>query len=99
VYGGPHIGIGVGFVVPVDEPVHTHDGAVEDEDAAFAGDHVWISMTLVSARDGRVLWHVRDDYDIEANRPPEIDRLVQHYLSALPPSLAAVPPPPPPAQR
>ena len=39
--GGPVFvggGVDVGVVVPIDEPVYTHDGSVAYEDPVFAGD-------------------------------------------------------------
>jgi len=91
--GGPHVGIGVGVIVPLDGPVYTHDGSVDYDDPWFAGDELYVSMTLVSTVDGRVLWHARDSLDLEANRPDHVDRMVQAFLSTLPPAL-----PPPPVQ-
>ncbi|MFL5304047.1 MAG: hypothetical protein ACJ8F1_02490, partial [Polyangia bacterium] len=95
--GGPVYvggGIDVGIVVPIDEPVMTHDGSVGYEDPMFAGDEVYVSMTLVSTYDGHVLWHARQSLDVEANKPEDVDRMVEAFLNTLPPAL---PPPPPPA--
>jgi hypothetical protein len=60
--GGPRfgLGIGVGVIVPLDGPVYTHDGSVDYDEPWFAGDQLYVSMTLVSTYDGRVLWHARD---------------------------------------
>jgi hypothetical protein len=87
--GGP--GIGVAVVVPLDEPVATHDGSVGYDDPIFAGDELYVSMTLVSTYDGRVLWHFRDQLDLSADHPADVDRMVHVFLDGLPPAL---PPPP-----
>jgi hypothetical protein len=83
--GGPHIGIGVGVVVPLDGPVYTHDGDVQHEDETFAGDELYVSMTLVSSSDGRVLWHTRQELDLDAQDPRDVDRMAQQLLGTLPP--------------
>jgi hypothetical protein len=62
---------------------------VADEDEAFAGDEIHVSLTLVSAYDGRVLWHIRDSVDVEADHPQELESFVHRYVGLLPPSLAA----------
>jgi hypothetical protein len=87
--GGP--GIGVAVIVPLDEPVATHDGSVGYDDPIFAGDELYVSMTLVSTYDGRVLWHFRDQLDLSADHPADVDRMVHVFLDGLPPAL---PPPP-----
>ncbi|HET6148713.1 MAG TPA: hypothetical protein VFH68_14350, partial [Polyangia bacterium] len=74
--GGPHVGIGVGVIIPLDGPVYTHDGTVSHEDDTFAGDQLYVSMTLVSAQDGRVLWHQRQSLDLDAQSPADLDRMV-----------------------
>jgi hypothetical protein len=85
--GGPRLGIGIGVVVPLDGPVYTHDGSVDYDDPWFAGDQLYVSMTLVSTYDGRVLWHARDSVDLEADHPEHIDQLVHAFLDTLPPAL------------
>jgi hypothetical protein len=85
VYVGPAIGLNV--VVPLDEPVYTHDGTVAYDDPMFAGDEVYVSMTLISTYDGHVLWHARQALDLEANKPADVDRMVNGFLDTLPPSL------------
>jgi hypothetical protein len=87
--GGP--GIGVAVIVPLDEPVYTHDGSVGYDDPLFAGDELYVSMTLVSTYDGRVLWHARDSLDLDADHPTDVDRMVHAFLDALPPALPAPP--------
>jgi hypothetical protein len=87
--GGP--GIGIAVIVPLDEPVATHDGSVGYDDPIFAGDELYVSMTLVSTYDGRVLWHFRDHLDLSADHPADVDRMVHVFLDGLPPAL---PPPP-----
>jgi hypothetical protein len=87
--GGP--GIGVAVIVPLDEPVYTHDGSVGYDDPVFAGDELYVSMTLVSTYDGRVLWHARDSLDLEADRPADVDRMVHLFLDTLPPALPVAP--------
>jgi hypothetical protein len=82
---GPHIGVGV--IVPLGGPVHTHDGSVDYDDPWFAGDELYVSMTLVSTYDGRVLWHVRDHVDREANHPEHIEEVMHAFLDTLPPAL------------
>jgi hypothetical protein len=85
--GGPNVGIGIGVVVPLDGPVYTHDGSVDYDDPMFAGDELYVSMTLVSTYDGRVLWHARDNVDLEADHPEHIDQMVHAFLDTLPPAL------------
>jgi len=85
--GGPHVGIGVGVIVPLDGPVYTHDGSVDYDDPLFAGDQLYVSMTLVSTYDGRVLWHARDSVDLEADRPDHIEQMMHAFLETLPPAL------------
>lgn len=82
---GPHIGVGV--IVPLGGPVHTHDGNVDYDDPIFAGDELYISMTLVSTYDGRVLWHARDHVDREADHPEHVDEVMRAFLDTLPPAL------------
>jgi hypothetical protein len=85
--GGPGVGIGVGVVVPLDGPAYTHDGNVGYEDPMFAGDEIYVAMTMVSTYDGRVLWHVRDHIDVEADHPEQVERMVHAFLDSLPPAL------------
>ena len=66
------------------------------DDPVFAGDELYVSMTLVSTVDGRVLWHARDAFDLEANNPAHVDRMVQAFMDTLPPALPPPPPGPPP---
>jgi hypothetical protein len=113
VYGGSHVnfGVGLGVMVPLDGPVATHEGAVADDDSAFAGNQAYLTMSLVSTYDGRVLWHLRQSIDVDLDDPKDVDRVVARILDAIPPSLArpgerqppavpvsttAAPPPPPP---
>jgi hypothetical protein len=84
-FGGPRVSFGVGIIVPLDGPVYTHDGDVEHEDEMFAGDELYVSMTLVSTYDGRVLWHARDSLDLDADDNADVDRMVQTFLGSLPP--------------
>jgi hypothetical protein len=83
-YGGPRVSFGVGVWVPLGGPVHTHDGNVEHDDELFAGDELYVSMTLVSTYDGRVLWHAREHLDLDAEDNADVDRMVQSFLSTLP---------------
>jgi hypothetical protein len=85
VYVGPAVGLNI--VVPIDEPIYTHDGSVAYDDPMFAGDEVYVSMTLISTYDGHVLWHARQALDLEANKPADVDRMVNSFLDTLPPSL------------
>jgi len=89
--GGPHVGIGVGVVVPLNGPVYTHDGTVDYDDPLFAGDQLYVSMTLVSTYDGRVLWHARDSVDLEADRPDHIEQMMHAFLETLPAALPRAP--------
>jgi hypothetical protein len=82
--GGPQIGLGVAVVVPLDGPTYTHDGTVDHEDEIFAGDQVYVSMTLVSAIDGRVLWHQRRSLDLDAQDPRDVDRMVGSFVGGFP---------------
>jgi hypothetical protein len=83
-YGGPRVSFGVGVWVPLSGPVHTHDGNVQHEDEYFAGDELYVSMTLVSTYDGRVLWHAREHLDVDAEDNADVDGMVQAFLSTLP---------------
>src|SRR4051812_35160633 len=88
--GGPLYvagGVNLNLVVPIDEPIYTHDGSIAYDDPVFAGDELYVSMTLVSTYDGRVLWHARDALDLEANNPAHVDRMVQDFMNTLPPAL------------
>jgi hypothetical protein len=92
--GGPlYVGGGgnLNLIVPIDEPIYTHDGSIDYDDPIFAGDELYVSMTLVSTYDGRVLWHARDALDLEANNPAHVDRMVQDFMNTLPPALPASP--------
>ncbi len=80
-------GVSLDLVVPLDEPIYTHDGSIAYDDPVFAGDELYVSMTLVSTYDGRVLWHARDALDLEANNPAHVDRMVQEFMDTLPPAL------------
>jgi len=90
-----HVGIGV--MVPIGSDRHTHEDPVVDEDELFAGDEIRVSMTLVSAQDGRVLWHIRDSVDVAPDKPPEVAAFVRKYMELIPPSLGAGQPPAAPA--
>jgi hypothetical protein len=87
--GGPRVGLGIGVMVPLNGPTYTHEGNVGYEDPLFAGDEIYVAMTMVSTYDGRVLWHVRDHIDLEADRPQDVERLVHTFLDTLPPALPA----------
>jgi len=84
--GGPHVGVGVGVFVPIplEGPVYTHEGQVAHEDGWFGDDQVYLSMTLVNAADGRVLWHLRQDFDVEAENPSDLQALVQRVVGSIP---------------
>src|SRR5260370_26864787 len=90
--GGPNIGIGVGVVIPLDGPQYTHDGTVGYDDPVFAGDDLYVAMTLVSAYDGRILWHTRQHLDVDAEHPQDLGAGVQSILGQLP-ARAATPVP------
>jgi hypothetical protein len=92
--GGPRVGFGVGVVIPLDGPVYTHDGDVQHEDEMFAGDELYVSMTLVSTSDGRVLWHQRQELDLDADDPQDVDRMVGAFVTSLPPRGGFTAPPP-----
>jgi len=81
---GPRVSLGVGFYVPLGGPMYTHDGAVEHDDEAFGGDELYVSMTLVNAADGRVLWHLRDQLDLEADDPQQVDTMVRRFVGSIP---------------
>ena len=97
--GGPRVDVGVNVfvpivpVVPLDGPMYTHDGTVTHEDETFAGDELYVSMTLLSAHDGRVLWHSRTNLDLDAQDPRDIDQMVGAFLDTVPPraGVAAAP--------
>jgi hypothetical protein len=90
--GGPNVGVGVGVFVPLHGPTHTREGTVTHEDETFAGDELYVSMTLVSAYDGRVLWHVRDHLDLDAEDPDDIRTMVAKLMAALPARQSSPPP-------
>jgi hypothetical protein len=97
VYAGPQVGLGIGVVVPLDGPQYTHEGAVADQDESFAGDQAYVSMTLVSTYDGRVLWHTRQSIDVALDKPQDVQRMVDRLIDAIPPSLSRAAPAPAPA--
>jgi hypothetical protein len=76
--------MGVGVHVPLAGPEYTHGGTVTHEDETFGGDQVYVSMTLVNAADGRVLWHVREDLDVEADNAKEVEQMVHRLVSSIP---------------
>ena len=82
--GGPHVGVGVGVVIPLDGPVYTHEGSVEHQDEWFGGDQIYFTMTLVNAGDGRVLWHLRESLDLDLQDPKDVQALVSRAVGALP---------------
>jgi hypothetical protein len=84
--GGPHIGvgIGVGVIVPLDGPEYTHDGTVTHEDDTFAGDQLYVSMTMVAAQDGRVLWHHRVSLDLDAESPGDVNQMARSFIDSIP---------------
>jgi hypothetical protein len=82
--GGPHIGLGIGFVIPLEGPSYTHEGQVQHEDEWFGGDQMYLSMTLVNAADGRVLWHLREDLDLDAEDPKDVQALVKRVVGSIP---------------
>jgi hypothetical protein len=92
--GGPSFGVGVAVVVPLDGPAYTHEGTVEHEDETFAGDQVYVSMTMISAHDGRVLWHQRQSLDLDAQDPRDVDAMVRTFVDAIP-LRGGLPPPAP----
>jgi hypothetical protein len=92
--GGPNVSFGVGVVVPLDGPVYTHDGTVSHEDEIFAGDELYVSMTMVSTYDGRVLWHARTNLDLDAEDGRDVDAMVETFLGTLPARPGFQPPPP-----
>jgi hypothetical protein len=74
-------------MIPVGDPVYTHEGTVADDESAFQGDDLNVSFTLVSAHDGRVLWHFRQNADVEVDNPAELDRFLRGVVATIPPSL------------
>jgi hypothetical protein len=91
VYAGPNVGTGIGVVVPLDGPVYTHEGAVADSDDTFAGDQAYVSMTMVSTYDGRVLWHLRRSIDVALDKPQDVQRMIDGIIDTIPPSLSQAP--------
>jgi hypothetical protein len=81
------LNLGVGVMVPLGGHQHTHEGQVADQDDFYAGDEIQVSLTLVSAHDGRVLWHVRDSVDVDPAKPHELEEFVRRYVGLVPPSL------------
>ena len=50
---------------------------------------VYVAMTLVSAYDGRVLWHVRGNLDLDAEDPNDVRHMVESLLAGIPPRQSA----------
>lgn len=82
--GGLRVGMGVGVVVPLGGPGYTHEGEVAHEDEWFGGDQMFASMTLVNAADGRVLWHLREELDLDAEDPKDVQTLVNRIVGGIP---------------
>ncbi len=82
--GGPRVGLGVGVVIPLGGPGYTHEGEVAHEDEWFGGDQMYASMTLVNAADGRVLWHLREELDLDAEDPKDVQALVNRIVGGIP---------------
>jgi hypothetical protein len=82
--GGPPVDVGVGIFIPLDGPTYTHDGQVTHEDGWFGDDELYMSMTLVNAADGRVLWQLRDDFDLDADDPKDIEAMVNRVVGTIP---------------
>jgi hypothetical protein len=89
--GSSGLNLGVGVMVPLGGHEHTHEGQVADQDDLYAGDELQVSLTLVSAHDGRVLWHIRDSVDADPAKPHELQDFVRRYVGLIPPSLATTP--------
>jgi hypothetical protein len=85
------LNLGVGVMVPLGGHEHTHEGQVADQDDFYAGDEIQVSLTLVSAHDGRVLWHIRDSVDVDPAKPHELQEFVRRYVGLMPQSLAPGP--------
>jgi hypothetical protein len=71
-------------MVPLDGPGYTHEGQVQHEDELLGGDQMYLSMTLVNAADGRVLWHLREDLDLDAEDPKDVQALVNRVVGSIP---------------
>ena len=82
--GGPNVGFGIGVMIPLGGPGYTHEGQVTHEDEWFGGDQMYLSMTLVNASDGRVLWHLRDDLDLDAEDPKDVQEMVNRVVRSIP---------------
>lgn len=82
--GGPRVGVGVGVVIPLEGPGYTHEGQVAHDDDLFGDDQMYLSMTLVNASDGRVLWHLRDDLDLDAEDPRDLQELMNRVVNSIP---------------
>ncbi|HEX3694254.1 MAG TPA: hypothetical protein VH374_02600 [Polyangia bacterium] len=95
--GGPHVNIGVGLVIPLDGPQYTHEGTVAHDDEWFGGDNIYVAMTLVSAYDGRILWHTRQHLDLDAESAKDVDAMAATMLSGLPARIGTPDPAAPPA--
>jgi TolB-like protein len=77
-------GLGIGVMIPLGGPGYTHEGQVTHEDEWFGGDQMYLSMTLVNASDGRVLWHLRDDLDLDAEDPQDVQEMVNRVVRSIP---------------
>jgi hypothetical protein len=95
VYSGPQVGIGIVSSCPSRGPAHTHEGAVAENDEYFAGDQAYLSATLVSTYDGRVLWHARQSIDVDLDKPADVQKMIDRLVESIPPSLSQGPAPAP----
>lgn len=82
--GGPRVGVHMGVMIPLDGPGYTHEGQVGHQDEWFGGDQMYLSMTLVNASDGRVLWHLKDELDLDAEDPKDVQEMVNRVVRSLP---------------
>jgi len=82
--GGPRVGVHMGVMIPLNGPGYTHEGQVGHQDEWFGGDQMYLSMTLVNASDGRVLWHLKDDLDLDAEDPADVQEMVNRVVRSLP---------------
>jgi len=47
---------------------------------------VGLAISLVHNKSGRVLWHARQDFEVEAEDSDDVEQLIEHFVQELPPA-------------
>ena len=79
----------VGFYTPIfihSDRRRPHGGyqVEEESDDELQGDRLWLSFTLVSSKDGRVLWHSRQVVNLDATDHTVIEELMAEMMQSFP---------------